>query len=136
MDRGAVAVRDMTNAQFDDFAAELRWAVAEEAYLWELPGGSRDSLGDDTWREHGPWRREDCSAALTVWLDVGWVSLVRLWPHEVPLDTDAAREHLADPASWVSYRNGTTNVAVVATSEGDATPTHRWTAQLAELRDG
>jgi hypothetical protein len=66
------AVPAMTGEQFLDFANEMYVAVAEEAYLWELPTGSCDMEADGS-VQHGPWRPEDCSAALVVGLTAGFL---------------------------------------------------------------
>ncbi len=101
MDGEPTAVSAMTDDEFADFTDQMRLLVFEESYLWELPMGSRDLVGDDEWLYHGAWRQEDCSAAVHVWFDAGLVSLLRRWPEEQPLATSEAREVLAARESWV-----------------------------------
>ncbi len=50
MDGEPTAVSAMTDDQFADFTDQIRLLVAEESYLWELPVGSRDLVGDGEWR--------------------------------------------------------------------------------------
>jgi hypothetical protein len=123
----------MTGEQFLDFANEMYVAVAEEAYLWELPTGSRD-MEADGWVQHGPWRPEDCSAALLVWFGAGLLGLLRRWPEEEPVPTEQATELLQSPDKWVQRPDGSMNVAVVATAEGEAVPGDDWVHALHVLR--
>lgn len=123
----------MTGKQFLDFANEMYVAVAEEAYLWELPTGSRDIEADGS-VTHGPWRPEDCSAALLLWLDAGLLGLLRRWPDEQPVPTEQAAELLRSPDQWVQRTDGSMNVAVVATAAGDAVPGDDWVHALHVLR--
>ncbi|WP_344690262.1 hypothetical protein [Blastococcus jejuensis] len=127
------AASAMTGEQFLDFANELYVAVAEEAYLWELPDGSRD-LAADGWVQHGPWRPEDCSGALLVWFDAGFLGLLRRWPEEEPVPTGQAAELLRSPDQWVQRPDGSMNVAVVATAAGEAVPADDWVQALHVLR--
>jgi hypothetical protein len=126
----------MTNEEFADFADQMRLLVAEESYLYELPLGSRDSLGDDSWRLHGPWRRDDCAAAVNLWFDAGLVSLLRRWPTDELLASPTAREVLDAPRSWVTTPDGSTCISLVETDAGEALAWGEWTALLAVLREG
>lgn len=123
----------MTGEQFLDFANEMYVAVVEEAYLWELPTGSRD-IEADGWVQHGPWRPEDCSAALLVWFDAGLLGLLHRWPEEEPVRTEQAAELLRSPDQWVERPDGSMNVAVVATAAGEAVPGDDWVHALHVLR--
>ena len=63
----------MTDDEFQDFVAEMRTLVAEEAYVWEVPSVVQDNLGDGAVRVQGPWRQEDCAVALRTWYQAGLV---------------------------------------------------------------
>jgi hypothetical protein len=123
----------MTGEQFLDFGDEMYVAVVEEAYLWELPTGSRDMEADGL-VQHGPWRPEDCSAALLVWFDAGLLGLLRRWPEEEPVPDEQASELLRSPDQWGQRPDGSMNVAVVATAEGEAVPADDWVHALHVLR--
>jgi hypothetical protein len=123
----------MTDDEFDDFAEQMRVLVAEGSYLWEFPPGSRDLLGNGEWREHGPWRQEDCAAAVKLWLDEGLLSLVGLPPEEDQLSETAARNVLASPQAWMTSTDGSTNIAVVPTEAGEALAWADWLARLSVL---
>jgi hypothetical protein len=119
----------MAGDQFLDFANEMYVAVAEEAYLWELPTGSCD-MEDDGPVQHGPWRPEDCSAALLVWFDAGLLGLLRRWPEDEAVPSEQAAELLRSPDEWVQRPDGSMNVAVVATTAGLAVPADDWVQAL------
>jgi hypothetical protein len=127
------AVPAMTGEQFLDFANEMYVAVAEEAYLWELPTGSRDMEADGS-VQHGPWRLEDCSAALLVWFDGGLLGLLRCWPEDEAVPSEQAAELLRSPDEWAQRPDGSMNVAVVATAAGLAVPVDDWVHALDVLR--
>lgn len=129
------AVSVMTEDEFADCTDQMRLLVSEEAYLWEFPAGSRDLMGDGEWLEHGPWRREDCSAAVHVWFDAGLVSLLRRWPEDHLLATLDARAVLAVRESWAMTPDGT-NCAVAATAAGEALAWDGWRSLLSALRNG
>lgn len=95
MDREPTALSSMNDDEFADFTDQMRLLVAEGSYLWELPAGSRDLIGEDKWLYYGPWRQEDCAAAVHLWFDAGLVSLLRRWPEEQALTATDAREVLA-----------------------------------------
>lgn len=120
----------MTDEEFHDFADQMRLVVAEESHLWDIPPGSRDMLGDDQWRIHGPWRWQDCAAAIKLWFEAGLVSFYRVWPEEVPLDSEAAREILDRPSAWVRAQDGS-QVAVAETDRGSDLAWEAWLAILA-----
>ena len=123
----------MTGEQFLAFVNEMYVAVAEEAYLWELPTGSCDMEGDGS-VQHGPWRPEDCSAALLVWFDAGLLGLLRRWPEEASVPSEQAAELLWSPDEWVQRADGSMNVAVVATAAGEAVSVDEWVHDLDVLR--
>ena len=139
MERPPTAARDMTDDEFADFTDQMRLSVAEEAYLWELPAGSRDLTGDNNWLEHGPWQQADCAAAILLWFDAGLVSLLRRWPEEQPLTAEEERQVLITPESWVLderpvHDEHGTSFAVAATEAGDALAWDEWRALLSVLR--
>lgn len=105
---------------FDDFLGEMWLGVHEEAFLFELPGGSILHTADGPQR-HGPWPPNECSRCLLVWFDRGWLNayvppeqLFRWSPDEDALMPDTedetwriltparAREIIADPTSWMN----------------------------------
>ena len=138
MDGEATAVSDMSADQFADFTEQMRLLVAEESHLWEFPAGSRDLVGDDQWLHHGPWRQEDCSAAVHLWFDAGLVFLLRRWPEDQSLGTSEARAVLAAPESWVMSGDGSANapVALLSTEAGEALAWDDWRSMLSALRKG
>lgn len=134
-----MAVAAMGDVDFADFTEQMRLLVAEESYLWELPAGSRDLIGENKWRDHGPWPYADCAAALLLWLDAGLVLLLRRWPEEQPLTPEEARQVLATPESWVLderpvHDEQVESFAVAATEAGDALAWEEWGALLSVLR--
>lgn len=136
MDGEPTAVSEMTEDQFADFTDQMRLLVAEESYLWEFPAGSRDLLGNDEWLHHGPWRQEDCSAAVHLWFDAELVFLLRRWPEEQRLGASEARAVLAAPESWAMNPDGSSNVALLATEAGEALAWDEWRSMLFSLRSG
>jgi hypothetical protein len=124
----------MSDDEFGDFAAQMRLLVAEESFLWELPAGSRDLLGDGRWRHHGPWRQEDCAAAMKLWFDAGWLALMQGWSDRQLLPSALAPGMLASPQAWVLSGDGSRSIAVVATEVGEAVSWSDWVASLSALR--
>lgn len=124
----------MTDEEFADFASEMRVLVAEESQLWELPLGSTDHLRDGESRRHGPWRQEDCAAAVKVWLEAGLVSLVPAYPDSELLSASAAREALDAPLTWVIPSDGSRSLCLLSTDAGDAVTWDDWIALLDGLR--
>lgn len=58
----------------DEFINEMHVAVAEECFLWELPGRSTD-LEPDGPVQRGPWDAATCAAVMQRWLDNGLLEL-------------------------------------------------------------
>jgi hypothetical protein len=97
----AVAVRDMTLDQFVDFTNWMRLLVAEQAGLWEFPKGGIELAGGRA-VQHGPWRQQDCCAALLIWLDAGLITACRVRPggSEPDLPYEDARADLLNADMW------------------------------------
>jgi hypothetical protein len=127
------AVSAMAGEQFLDFANEMHVAVAEEAYLWELPRGSRDMEVDGS-VQHGPRPPANCSAALLVWFNAGLLWLLRRGPEEEAVPNERVADLLRSPEEWVLGPDGSTNVAVVATAAGESVPGDDWVHALHVLR--
>jgi hypothetical protein len=101
---------------------EIRAAVFEQAFLFEVPLGSTE-IQDGREVRYGPWDPEACSTVLTIWFDLGWVGVympseqVERWTgqpatwmfqlqtsHHLMLGKAEARELLATPSSWAQDR--------------------------------
>lgn len=121
----------------DDFAEQMYTAVVEESPLWELPRGVTDLLPGGA-VTHGPWDPAECGAAITCWLDRGWVELYSPGPLRAGrqergtfcvLAEDDARRLLREPARWlVETPDG--SVCLSRTDAGTAVDAEEWIASL------
>lgn len=123
---------EMTPLQFDDFAAQLRLSILEEAPLWEVPQGALDHVGSGRTVQHGPWRPSDCAEVLRAWLDGGLVELYRSPISGTPEDIDLsqARRLLSDTDQWTV--DNIADVRLVATERGRARDFGDWLSVLAD----
>lgn len=123
----------MSDEAFEEFASELYVLVVEGAYLWEFAGGTIESTTEGT-RRFGPWNAADCASALHLWLEAGFLTLVRQWPEELPVREVEARRLLALPTTWHCAPDGSTNVSAEITALGEATSYDNWRQRLEALR--
>ena len=125
----------MSDDEFADFTEQMRLLVAEGSFLWELPAGTRDHIGENKWLDHGPWQQADCAAAVHLWFDAGLLSVLRRWPEEHALTAPDAREVLDALDSWLLEQDGT-NFALEETEAGAALGWDEWRTLLRVLRSG
>ncbi|HWS31565.1 MAG TPA: hypothetical protein VN408_02355 [Actinoplanes sp.] len=85
------AVDDLT-----DFLWQMKLAVLEQTWLYDIPRGSIDSPGPHA-RHHGPWPGPTCAAILRLWYRQGWIGLHF---QDLSPDWDVV------PAEWQDRRTG------------------------------
>jgi len=112
----------VTPDEWMNLISETRAAVFEQAFLFEVPLGSKEILDGHEVR-YGPWDPEACSTVLTIWFDLGWVGVYMpseqaerwakqpaMWMAQLPaghhpmLGKTEARELLTTPSSWTEDR--------------------------------
>ena len=105
-----------------DLIYEMHAAVLEQSFLFEVPRGATEIQGSRE-VQCGPWDPEACSTVLTIWFDLGWVSVympseqMQRWTEQPAtwmsklqtsdhpiLEKSDARELLATPSSWAHDR--------------------------------
>lgn len=84
---------------YEDFVSQMHLLVQEQAQLFEFPSGARDLLADG-WVQHGPWRPDWCSEALTLWFEAGLLTVFA---------DDAIKRIPSAPSEWFTRGATSTN---------------------------
>lgn len=139
----------------EDFLEQMEEAVGAGEALFEVPMGWL-GFGEPAVR-HGPWPAATCAAVLRVWLDAGWLELVREpFPPEWDISPAEWEDRLVDgcrltradaadlldhPERWGLW-NADGHATLAKTGAGAAVGCDRWyaavraTAERLPLRPG